>query len=88
MHIPCGSQMRIDAYWISVSPVSAGVWAKPKRNLREPVCFQSVFSTCAQLVLRRFFNTIKQCRRIANRDDKLAIDSSLVNAACSYNVRL
>jgi hypothetical protein len=32
------------------SPISAGVWAKLKQNRSEPICFQSVFPTCSQLV--------------------------------------
>lgn len=44
-----------------------GAWANipPKRNRRDPICFNLV---------ERFFNKIKQCRRIATRCDKLAVN--------------
>ena len=45
-----------------------GAWANipPKRNRSNPICF----SDCNRI--ERFFNRIKQCRRVATRYDKLA----------------
>jgi transposase len=50
-----------------------GAWANipPKRNRKEPICFSSYLCRGRNLVAR-FFNKIKQCRRIATRYDKLA----------------
>jgi len=41
----------------------------PKRNRRELICFSPYR---ARNLVERFFNKIKQCRRIATRYDKLA----------------
>ena len=48
-------------------------WANipPKRNRRDPVCFSKHLYKACNLV-ERFFNRIKQFRRIATRYDKLA----------------
>ncbi len=43
----------------------------PKANRRDPVCFSKHLYK-ARNVVERFFNRIKQFRRIANRYDKLA----------------
>jgi transposase len=43
----------------------------PKRNRKEPICFSPYLYRARNLV-ERFFNKIKQCRRIATRYDKLA----------------
>jgi hypothetical protein len=43
----------------------------PKRNRIEPICFSDYLYRARNLV-ERFFNKIKQCRRIAPRYDKLA----------------
>ena len=50
-----------------------GAWANipPKRNRIEPICFSPYLYRARNLV-ERFFNKIKQCRRIATRYDKLA----------------
>jgi hypothetical protein len=42
-----------------------------KRNRRQPICF-SPFLYRARNLVERFFNRIKQCRRIATWYDKLA----------------
>jgi transposase len=42
-----------------------------KRNRKEPICFSHYLYRGRNLV-ERFFNKIKQCRRIATRYDKLA----------------
>lgn len=48
-------------------------WANipPKRNRKEAICFSPYLYRARNLV-ERFFNKIKQCRRIATRYDKLA----------------
>jgi len=48
-------------------------WANipPKANRRDPICFSKDLYKARNLV-ERFFNRIKQFRRIATRYDKLA----------------
>ena len=55
------------------SAIEQGAWANipPKRNRKEPICFSPYLYRARNLV-ERFFNKIKQCRRIATRYDKLA----------------
>jgi transposase len=50
-----------------------GAWANipPKRNRNDPICF-SPYLYRARNWVERFFNRIKQCRRVATRYDKLA----------------
>ena len=50
-----------------------GAWANipPKRNRKDPICFSPYLYKARNLV-ERFFNKIKQCRRVATRYDKLA----------------
>jgi transposase len=43
----------------------------PKCNRKEPICLSPYLYSARNLV-ERFFNKIKQCRRIATRYDKLA----------------
>jgi transposase len=43
----------------------------PKRNRKDPICF-SPYLHRARNLIERFFNKIKQCRRVATRYDKLA----------------
>jgi transposase len=43
----------------------------PRRNRNEPICFSRYLYRARNLV-ERFFNKIKQCRRVATRCDKLA----------------
>ena len=43
----------------------------PKVNRKDPICFNPRLYRARNLV-ERFFNKIKQCRRIATRYDKLA----------------
>lgn len=52
---------------------SEGGWANipPRRTRKDPICF-SPFLYRARNRIERFFNRIKQCRRIATRYDKLA----------------
>jgi transposase len=62
-----------DADWIRTFVAERGAWANipPKRNRREPICFSPHLYRARNLV-ERFFNKIKQCRRVATRYDKLA----------------
>jgi transposase len=62
-----------DADWIREFASQKGAWANipPKRNRKEPICFSRYLYRERNLVAR-FFNRIKQCRRIATRYDKLA----------------
>jgi transposase len=62
-----------DADWIRTFVNQHGAWANipPKRNRTEPICFSCHLYRARNLV-ERFFNKIKQCRRIATRYDKLA----------------
>ncbi|MDP1700070.1 MAG: IS5 family transposase [Aestuariivirga sp.] len=62
-----------DADWIRAIVNELGAWANipPKRNRRDPICFSPHLYRSCNLV-ERFFNKIKQCRRIATRYDKLA----------------
>lgn len=58
-----------DADWIRALASQQGAWANipPKRNRKEAICFSPYIYRARNLV-ERFFNKIKQCRRI----DKLA----------------
>ena len=50
-----------------------GAWPNipPKRNREDPICFSPYLYRSRNLI-ERFFNKIKQCRRVATRYDKLA----------------
>ena len=62
-----------DADWIRALATEKGAWANipPRRNRKEPICFSPHLYRARNLV-ERFFNKIKQCRRVATRYDKLA----------------
>ena len=62
-----------DADWIRAFVNRQGAWANfpLKRNRKDQICF-SPYLYKARNQVERFFNKIKQCRRIANRYDKLA----------------
>jgi transposase len=62
-----------DADWIRGFVIQQGAWANipPKANRKDPICFSPHLYRARNLV-ERFFNKIKQCRRIATRYDKLA----------------
>ena len=64
-----------DADWIRELARQQGAWANipPKRNRKDPICF-SPYLYRARNLIERFFNKIKQCRRVATRYDKLAAD--------------
>ena len=62
-----------DADWIRALAAERGVSANipPRCNRNGPICFSPYLYRACNLV-ERFFNKIKQCRRIATRYDKLA----------------
>ena len=62
-----------DADWIRPLATERGVWANipPRSNRTEPICFSPHLYGARNLV-ERFFNKIKQYRRVATRYDKLA----------------
>ena len=62
-----------DADWIRALVNQHGAWANipPRRNRTESICFSRHLYRARNLV-ERFFNKIKQCRRVATRYDKLA----------------
>jgi transposase len=62
-----------DADWIRELAMKKGAWANitPKSNRSEPICF-SPYLYRARNQVERFFDRIKQCRRVATRYDKLA----------------
>jgi transposase len=62
-----------DADWIRELAMKKGAWANipPKSNRSDPICF-SPYLYRARNQVERFFNRIKQCRRVATRYDKLA----------------
>ena len=73
-----------DADWIRALANQQGAWANipPKRNRTDPICFSPYLYRARNLV-ERFFNKIKQCRRIATRYDKLAETYlAMVTIAC------
>jgi len=63
----------LDADWIRTFVSEHSAWANipPKRNRKEAICFSPYLYKARNLV-ERFFNKIKQCRRVATRYDKLA----------------
>jgi transposase len=62
-----------DADWIRILVRQHGAWANipPRRNRNDALCFSPHLHRARNLV-ERFFNKIKQCRRVATRYDKLA----------------
>ena len=67
------AEQGFDADWIRAFVGQHGAWANipPKRNRTEPICFSRHLYRARNLV-ERFFNKIKQYRRVATRYDKLA----------------
>jgi transposase len=57
-----------DADWIREFAMKKGAWANipPKSNRSDPICF-SPYLYRARNQVERFFNRIKQCRRVATR---------------------
>ena len=73
-----------DADWIGALASQQGTRANipPKRNRKNPICFSHYLYRDRNLV-ERFFNKIKQCRRVATRYDKLAANYlAFVKLAC------
>jgi transposase len=62
-----------DADWIRELAVKKGAWANipPKSNRNNLICF-SPYLYRDRNRIERFFNRIKQCRRVETRYDKLA----------------
>jgi transposase len=62
-----------DADRIGGLAMKKGAWANilPKSNRTDPICF-SPYLYRARNRVERFFNRIKQCRRVATRYDRLA----------------
>ena len=62
-----------DADWIREIAMKKGAWANipSKSNRSDPICF-SPYLYRARNHVERFFNRIKQCRRVATRYDRLA----------------
>jgi transposase len=62
-----------DADWIRALAAEKGVWANipPRCNRNDSVCFSPHLYRARNLV-ERFFNKIKQRRRVATRYNKLA----------------
>jgi transposase len=52
-----------------------GAWANipPRQHRKEPICFSPYLYRARNLV-ERFYNKVKQCRRVATRYDKLAVN--------------
>jgi transposase len=78
-----------DADWIRALVREQGAWANipPKRNRKESICFSPHLYRARNLV-ERFFNQIKQCRRVATRYDKLAANYLAFIKLASIRVRL
>ena len=82
-----------DADWIRALAAERGVWANipPRCNRNDPICFSPYLYRARNLV-ERFFNKIKQCRRVATRYDKLAanylafVQFAYVLATCSVHL--
>jgi transposase len=68
-----GTRSAAHADWIRLLATERGAWANipPRCNRKEPICFSPHLYRARNLV-ERFFNKIKQCRRVATRYDKLA----------------
>jgi len=66
-----------DADWIRELAMKKGAWANipPKSNRSDPICF-SPYLYRARNQVERFFNRIKQCRRVATRMRETTLPSS------------
>ena len=61
-----------DADWIrELASQQHGANIPPKRNRKDPICFNPYLYRARNLI-ERFFNKIKRCRSVATRYDKLA----------------
>ena len=73
-----------DADWIRALVSEHGAWANipSRRNRNDALCFSPYLYRARNLV-ERFFNKIKQCRRVATRYDKLAANYlAFIQLAC------
>jgi transposase len=77
------------ANWIRELARQQGAWANipPKRNRKDPICF-SPYLYRARNLIERFFNKIKQCRRVATRYDKLAANYLAFVKLASFRIWL
>jgi transposase len=78
-----------DADWIRALITKRHAWANipPRSNRNEPICFSPHLYRARNLV-ERFFNKIKQCRRVATRYDKLAANYLAFVQLASIRLRL
>ena len=78
-----------DADWVRALAAESGVWANiPRRcNRNEPICFNPDLYRARNLV-ERFFNKIKQCRRVATRYDKFAANDLAIIQLASIRLWL
>lgn len=78
-----------DADWIRALVRQRGAWANipPRRNRKDALCFSPYLYRARNLV-ERFFNKIKQCRRVATRYDKLAANCNSTYSSFSPAVSL
>src|SRR5687767_8136028 len=78
-----------DADWIRLLATERGAWANipPRCNRKEPTCF-SPYLYRARNLIERFFNKIKQCRRVATRYDKLAANYLAFVKLASFRIWL
>ena len=78
-----------DADWIRELAAERGVWANipPRCNRNTPIYFSPHLYRARNLV-ERFFNKIKQCRRVATRYDKLAANYLLFIRLASIRIGL
>jgi transposase len=79
------------ADWIRELAMKKGAWANipPRSNRGDPICF-SPYLYRARNRVERFFNRIKQCRRVATRYDRLAANylAFVQLASISYSCAL
>ena len=63
-----------DADWIRAFAAKRCAWTNipPRSNRNEPVCFSPYLYRARNLV-ERFFNKIKQCRRVATLDNRAVL---------------
>jgi transposase len=69
--------------------IKKGAWANipPKSNSNDPICF-SPYLYRARNRGERFFNRIKQCRRVATRYERYAVNYLAFVQLASIRLRL
>jgi len=76
------SQLPPNSFAYESSPMVKSANMPPERNRKEPICF-SPYHCRARNLVERFFNKIKQCRRIATCYDKRAANYlAFIKLAC------